>query len=184
MVTRHPIKALVCSGGPSMTETAKRHEALAAEYPDLRIVVNGAINLFPDRWAHWYCAMDAHAYHPAFTIQRPSVGWCAAAAALIRIDGPLGWGPPLKSLLKANLTLLRDVNGPTWSVAIALALAEHLGATRIDLMGHDQAIGQPSQGGAQLYDERRLGRERQQMGEVVRLLLRRGVTVRRLGRDW
>lgn len=106
-------------------------------FGEIRIAVNSAIDHLPNHWANWFCAGDACTYRRV--VNRPRIGYCALNGFVAEID-ELGhpWSV-LEVIEWEELPLImRMPELPNWSIVAALALAARLGATAIELYGHDQ----------------------------------------------
>jgi hypothetical protein len=159
------MKSIIYSAGPSMRRWIARggHMAHADEY--LRIGLNGAFRLLPDRWCHWCASGDARAYSPEYTANRSTVGLCCLTDEYLPRIKDFGWTGLLR-LTWGHLPALRRVDSPAYSITAAIALADHLGSRNIHVYGCDMAIGQPNAAEPTTYDEARLAKEKRELSEV------------------
>jgi hypothetical protein len=174
---QHPeiysVKYAVYSAGPSLNDISERDIAIHVDAYQLRIGLNAAINKLPDGFLHWYAAGDHAAYSQQYTVRRPSVGWCCIGEDDRKeILAPCtGWGD-LRILTWDNLSSLRGVSSPSYSITAAISLAHHLGADDVDVFFHDAAIGKPNANaiGSDNYPKTRSEKEAQEISDLLRVI--------------
>jgi hypothetical protein len=131
----------------------------------LRIGLNGAFQLLPDRWCHWCATGDERGYTPEYTANKSTVGLCCLTPDYFPRIREYGW-PDLRMMSWADLPSLKRVCSPSWSIIGAIALADHLGSDDIHIYGWDMAIGQPNATEPSDYTPEREQKEKRELASI------------------
>lgn len=134
----------------------------------LRIGINGAFQLLPDRWCHWNASADLRAYRADYTTKRSTVGFCCLTPLYLADIASEGWSG--RAITWDSLPALRKVCTPSWSITGAIALADFLGATDICVYGWDMAIGKDSATEPSDYTDDRAMREKRELADLRRAI--------------
>lgn len=162
------MRAIIYSSGPSMRSWIGARRYMEHVNEPLRIAINGAFQLLPDKWCHWYAAADLRGYRPDYTRNRSTVGFCCLTPEYLADIANEGWTG--RALTWADLPTLRKVCSPSWSIIGAIALADFLGATDIRVYGWDMAIGQDNATEPSDYTDERAMREKRELADIRRAI--------------
>ncbi len=167
------MKAAVYSAGPSIAKTWRGGYGIG-------ICVNGASLIVPRGNWQWLCCGDLDCFDEMSPYPTPSVG----CFAFLPGGGPIGPRFAAKQwLCPSDIPWLAGGARPSYTISTALALAHALGATSIDLYGHDQEEGvtncENKSDPLYVYTEARANRESCELRQVQTYLARHHVTVTR-----
>jgi hypothetical protein len=159
------MKAIIYSSGPSMRRWIGIGQYLIHTGEPLRIGLNGAFQLLPNRWCHWCASGDVRGYSPEYTANRSTIGLCCLTPEYFPAIRDHGWDVP-RMLSWADLPALRRVCSPSWSIIGAIALADYLGADDIHIYGWDMAVDQPNATEPGDYTSERAEREKNELASI------------------